>query len=636
MNPAESTPSAAAGAGGRRPLTQPPADESWFGALGLAADTQGRADAASSTLESELDDGWIDDGSLDGAALSRRARRVAGEPDSALTRIYRSYAAARAAIGVALVLGIAASALIGAAPALTLDLLCLAYALQALTLWLLPRFNAMALPGPHDSVEQRRRHWLWTIGVDLLAFTGLHVLGTDASLNFTALLVLPVLMSGVLTSRLLALATASAVALMLLLVAWHGTASGAASATLITQSGLAGMGMFAIALLSGELASRLAREEIAARGSMRLARQQARLNRLVIEEMADGVLVVDRELRVRATNPAARSLLWSKGLGPAAPFQLQSRAPWAALSQAVQQALADAYWPDEGSDVVLNFGPGDSRTLRLRVRFTRRRAQQAGAGTTEDLCVLLLEDVRTAQARLRQERLAAMGRVSAGIAHEIRNPLAAIAQANALLMEDPLAESQQRLTRMVADNVARLKRLVDDVMEVAPGPDAVQRCTDATAEVSAAAADWARTAGLAAGAQGRLRLDLPKHPLRVVFDAEHLRRVLVNLLDNANRHCSGASGAIGVRLAARDAHSVLLLVDSDGAPIEQDVERYLFEPFFSTRSRGSGLGLYICRELCERYGASIDYRLRADGQRNLFLVIMRREDSPREDAKPTA
>lgn len=621
-------------AGQRRRETQPAADESWFGVLGAAADTQGRAAAAASTLESEFEDGWIDDGSLDKRALSRQARQLANEPDSALTRIYRSYAAARAAIGVALVLGIAASALIGAAPALALDLLCLAYALQALTLWLLPRFNAMSLPGPHDSVAQRRRHWLWTIGVDLLAFTGLHVLGTDASLNFTALLVLPVLMSGVLTSRLFALATASAVALMLLLVAWHGTASAAGSATLITQSGLAGMGMFAIALLSGELASRLAREEIAARGSMRLARQQARLNRLVIEEMADGVLVVDRELRVRATNPAARSLLWSKGLGPAAPFQLQSRAPWAALSQAVQQALADAYWPDAGSEVVLNFGPGDSRTLRLRVRFTRRRAQQAGA--TEDLCVLLLEDVRTTQARLRQEKLAAMGRVSAGIAHEIRNPLAAIAQANALLMEDPLAEPQRRLTQMVADNVARLKRLVDDVMEVAPGLDRAQRCTDATAEVNAAAADWARTAGLAAGEQGRLRLDLPKQPLRVVFDPEHLRRVLVNLLDNAQRHCSGASGAIGVRLAARDAHSVLLLVDSDGAPIEQDVERYLFEPFFSTRSRGSGLGLYICRELCERYGASIDYRLRADGQRNLFLVIMRREDSPREDAKPTA
>jgi two-component system, NtrC family, sensor histidine kinase PilS len=180
----------------------------------------------------------------------------------------------------------------------------------------------------------------------------------------------------------------------------------------------------------------------------------------------------------------------------------------------------------------------------------------------------------------------------------------------------------------VADNVERLKRLVDEVMEVAPGTAPAPRVIDATAEVAAAAADWARTTGLDAGAASRLRLDLPAQPLRVLFDPEHLRRVLVNLLDNALRHCSDTPGAIGVRLAVRDEGSVLLRVDSDGPPIAQEVERHLFEPFFSTRSRGSGLGLYICRELCERYGASIEYRLRPDGRRNLFLVVMRRESAP--------
>jgi two-component system sensor histidine kinase PilS (NtrC family) len=263
----------------------------------------------------------------------------------------------------------------------------------------------------------------------------------------------------------------------------------------------------------------------------------------------------------------------------------------------------------------------------MRVRFTRRRSMQRGQAASEEFCVLLLEDVRTAQARLRQEKLAAMGRVSAGIAHEIRNPLSAIAQANALLMEDALPEPQQRLLRMVADNVDRLKRLVDEVMEVAPGAAPLPGAIDATAAVSAAAADWARTNGLEAGAGSRLRLDLPSAPLRVVFDAEHLRRVLVNLLDNAKRHASEAPDAIGVRLAARDEGSALLIVDSDGPPISQEVERYLFEPFFSTRSRGTGLGLYICRELCERYGAGIEYRLRPDGLRNLFLVTMRRESA---------
>ncbi len=588
----------------RGPPTTRPADESWFGVLGVGADTQTHADNAVLGVAPGLDAGWVADAATDRRVLSSQARRLLAnsDSDSALTRIYRTYAAARAAIGAALVAGIGATSLMGANPSFLLGLLCLAYSVQAITLWLLPRFVGLTQPQPQDSALQRRRQWLATIGVDLLAFTALHILVSEGSLNFAALLVLPVLMSGVLTSRLMSLATAAAVALMLLMVAWHATGAGAASAVLITQSGLAGMGFFAIALLSGELAGRLAREEMAARGSMELARQQAQLNRLVIEEMADGVLVVDRDLRVRATNPAARSLLSAKGPGPAAPFQLQGQVAWATLCQAVQRALAEAHWPEAGDDVVLNFGPGDTRTLRMRVRFTRRRSLQRGQGATEELCVLLLEDVRTAQARLRQEKLAAMGRVSAGIAHEIRNPLAAIAQANALLLEDPLSAPQQQLARMVADNVERLKRLVDEVMEVAPGTAPEPGAINATAEVAAVAAEWARTAGLRSGAEGPLRLDLPLQALRVMFDPEHLRRVLVNLLDNALRHSSGAAGAIGVRLAARDEHSVLLLVDSDGPPIAQEVERYLFEPFFSTRSRGSGLGLYICRELCARYG----------------------------------
>jgi two-component system, NtrC family, sensor histidine kinase PilS len=114
--------------------------------------------------------------------------------------------------------------------------------------------------------------------------------------------------------------------------------------------------------------------------------------------------------------------------------------------------------------------------------------------------------------------------------------------------------------------------------------------------------------------------------LGVVFDAEHLRRVLVNLLDNARRYASQTPGAIHLRLDSRHAAQAFLSIASDGAPIPPDVEPYLFEPFFSTRSRGTGLGLYICRELCERYGASLDYRLRAVGeaQRNEFFVEMRR------------
>ena len=602
-----------------------------------------RRDDADGAVESHFDPGWLASGDepTDSRFIDRQSRRLVQAQDTAFVRVYRTYVAARAAVGVGLVAVPSVSGLSGLRASEAVVLVSLAYAVQAITLWLLPRFGTLAVAADQVLLQarQRRRQWLATIGVDLLAFTLLHLLEVGSSFNYAALLVLPVLMAGVLTSRLLALGTAAAVALVLLLAAWRAPSSGDGPA-LMLQSGLAGMGLFMITVLAGELAARLAREELVARGSLELARQQAQLNRLVIEEMADGVLVVDRRLQVRAANPAARALLVDQGLGPLAPFMLDRTPAWAELLKAAQRALDEGEWPDAGRDVLMAFGEGHSRTLRLRVRFMRNRAldrtpdrspdRAADANdadrNAEPAAVLLLEDLRTLQARIRQEKLAAMGRVSAGIAHEIRNPLAAISQANALLMEDNLPPQQQRLASMVADNVERLKRLVDDVMEVAPGAEPALRTIDASAAVGSTASEWARTMQLPMGANSRLRADIRSEPLGVSFDPEHLRRVLVNLLDNAHRHASAAPGSIFLRLASRDESWVVLSVLSDGAPIAPEVERRLFEPFFSTRSRGSGLGLYICRELCERYGASIEYRPRpaAERLRNEFLVSMRR------------
>jgi two-component system, NtrC family, sensor histidine kinase PilS len=608
----------------RRQTPRRATDESLFGALGVSADSQGAP-------ESFFDPGWVAAGDLtsDSRFLTREARRIVAAQDNALARIYRTYAAARAAIGIGLVATQVVTGWLAVRAPVWLALVCIAYAVQAVTLWLLPRFEVM--PGPHQAARQRRLQWLSTIGVDLLAFTTLHMLESGTSFNFAALLVLPVLMAGVVTQRLLALATAAGVTLMLLLVAWRSALLGGDPTALLLQSGLAGMGLFIIALLSGELAGRLAREELAARGSLELARQQAQLNRLVIEEMVDGVIVIDRRLRARAANPAARRLLVGQGLSPPAPFTLDDRPAWAALAQAVTLALGEGAWPEAGRDVTLAFDDGHTRTVRLRVRFMRGRGVDevvapGGTGGPEQFVVLLLEDVRTAMARLRQEKLAAMGRMSAGIAHEIRNPLAAISQANALMLEDDLAPTQRLLARMVGENAERLRRIVDDVLEVAPGVGTAPQAIDAVSLLAAGAAEWARTAGLAPGSDSRLRIDLPAPPLVVLFDPEHLRRVLVNLLDNAGRHAGAAPGAIFLRLAVRDDHTAVLSVLSDSAPIPPEVERHLFEPFFSTRSRGSGLGLYICRELCERYGASIEYRPRpgAERLRNEFVVTMQR------------
>ena len=622
-------------------------DESWFGAFTSESDTLFRDDASAAPQTQPAPAADPDPASTQHATsaapsaaddprfLSRTATRVVESGQTTFERTYRAFLGARAALGFALVAALAVGSLLGLKPSFAVMAISLAYGVLSIGLWLLLWYREAADPLPSASLNGAQ--WLMTIGVDLLCFTALHVLSPGSSLNYVALLVLPVLMAGVLTPRPLALATAAAASLALLAAAWATASAGAEGTLHVTQAGLAGIGFFVVTLLAGELAGRLAREELTARGSLEMARQQAQLNRLVIEEMQDGVLVVDRRGRVRAANPAARRLLAPAGISRPAPFQLRGIPAWDALVKSVERAFGEATWPEAGRDVVLMFeaGPGTAglqRTLRVRVRFTRKREPQA----IEELCVLFLEDVRNMQARSRQEKLAAMGRVSAGIAHEIRNPLAAISQANALLAEDAVDPVQRQLMRMVTENVERLKRIVDDVMEVAPGMAQDTGVIDATAQVAAVCSDWAGANGVALGEHSVLRVDLPREPVGVVFDAEHLRRVLVNLLDNAYRHASRHPGAVHLRLDSRHAAQAFLSVASDGAPITPDVEPYLFEPFFSTRSRGTGLGLYICRELCERYGATIDYRLRTEGdghRRNDFYVDMQRKALGSIDAR---
>ncbi|KAB2902024.1 MAG: HAMP domain-containing histidine kinase, partial [Burkholderiaceae bacterium] len=275
--------------------------------------------------------------------------------------------------------------------------------------------------------------------------------------------------------------------------------------------------------------------------------------------------------------------------------------------------------------------------LRVRTWLTTTRAA-ARESHTEQQCVMFLHDLRELEARLRTEKLAAMGRMSAAVAHEIRNPLAAIVQANALLSEDLRDPGQQRLTHMVQQNAERLARIAEEVLDIARVQHQISHAPAATLAldetVSQAWQDWHAQDP----AHRRARVALEAGGLQVEFDADHLRRVLINLLDNALRHMGAEPDSLQIITRIGDAGQVGLQVWSDGAPLDPSVERHLFEPFFSSHSRSSGLGLYICRELCQRHGASIGYqRLARTTERgntggNAFTVVFRRTTRPAEPA----
>ncbi|MGP1684346.1 MAG: sensor histidine kinase, partial [Giesbergeria sp.] len=229
-------------------------------------------------------------------------------------------------------------------------------------------------------------------------------------------------------------------------------------------------------------------------------------------------------------------------------------------------------------------------------------------GQEQRLCVMFLHDLRELEARLRTDKLAAMGRMSAAVAHEIRNPLAAIVQANALLDEDLYDPGQKRLTKMIGQNADRLAHIAEEILDIARVQHQIDHAAAASVPLDDAVAqawrDWQSHAPDKRG--GSLQLGAPG--LQVEFDAEHLRRVLVNLLDNALRYRSGDVESLQLQTRMEAPGQASVQVWSDGPPMDQSVERHLFEPFFSSESRSSGLGLYICRGLCERHGASIVYQ----------------------------
>lgn len=554
------------------------------------------------------------------------ASTFASTMDAPFVRLWRGFLTGRIMVALALLVLQGAGQAINQTTEPAVLAVCVAYLVAAVMLRVLGRHSP---PSPKTGPQ-----WLPSIGVDLAAIAALQLLNAGA-MNYTPLFGLPILMAAVLGTLTLALGTTAGVTLLLLGWAWWlGSGTAGDDAPRYLQSALTGTGYFIVSYLVHQLATRLAREQEVAQQSQVAARVQTQVSALVIQNLTDGVLVVDESDVVRIANPAGLQLLGGTSL-PELPFILASETPWNPLVILARRTFRQEQ--PQTADVDL-LHPGQSPTglhVRTWLTSTREAARQT---QTERLCVMFLHDLREMEARLRTEKLAAMGRMSAAVAHEIRNPLAAIVQANALLEEDLHDPAHKRLAHMVQQNADRLARIAEEVLDIARVQHQISHAPASTLPLDETVSqiwnDWQAQDPVQRRAVVMLEAGNPQ----VEFDTEHLRRVLVNLLDNALRYVGQEPDSLTVTTRTLPSGQTSLQVWSDGAPMDKSVERHLFEPFFSSESRSSGLGLYICRELCQRHGASISYQrltrttLRGEVGGNAFTVGFRRTTRPADAA----
>ncbi len=360
---------------------------------------------------------------------------------------------------------------------------------------------------------------------------------------------------------------------------------------LYTHVGLLSMGYFALAWLAHQLATRaIASEQLARQRGTDLA-NMAQVNQLVIQDMQDGVLVVDSDGKIRQRNFIAEKLLSLEPKSSAFEFPvLEDYVP----------SLAErlVIWRNNNETIFDLLKLPTSHVL-VRTRFVPIK-ENSRTGV-----VIFLEDMSRIQAQVQQLKLAALGRLTANIAHEIRNPLSAISHAAELLVEEQSSDpTQARLLQIVRDNTLRLDKIVQDILQLNRRDIVEPSILNAEDFVRGFVNDFCHVEKID---RKSFFLDTPGKN-NIVFDQGHLNQILWNLCRNAWRHCCKKKGSILLRLTdGVDANCINLDVIDDGPGVSPVQLKKLFEPFFTTEASGTGLGLYIAREMCEPNHASLDY-----------------------------
>lgn len=347
-----------------------------------------------------------------------------------------------------------------------------------------------------------------------------------------------------------------------------------------TQAGMLGATLFATAALAHTLARRVRESEaLAARRGVDLA-NMAQLAQYIIEKLQTGILVVDENSHVRLANSTARACA-----GDTSPQDDHLYA----VSPELYQQLTDWRLGRNGGAQVIELN--DARQPLLP-RFMPLGEDRRGA------TLVFLEDAEASSQQVQQLKLASLGRLTASIAHEIRNPLGAISHAGELLDEAPgLEAADRRLIRIILDQSRRVNAIIESVLQLGRRGEAAPESFQLTPWLERFAIEFGTTMGVP---RKEIALHRSGGAGAVRFDTGHLHQILWNLCQNALRYApAGRSPKLELTVGQGADGGALLDVRDHGPGIPAEVRPHIFDPFYTTDPKGTGLGLYIARELAE-------------------------------------
>jgi two-component system sensor histidine kinase PilS (NtrC family) len=356
------------------------------------------------------------------------------------------------------------------------------------------------------------------------------------------------------------------------------------------QAGLLGVLSFAVAFFVQNLSNRLQKtESIAAQRAADVANLEA-LNTRILQRMRTGILLLDPEYKLLMSNPSAVFLLGSKGTpgGKLSNWQPE-------LNQRLR------YWLQNPTLLphTLQPSPGGPSLQPSFVDLPYGQKRHT---------LVFLDDISQIAQQAQQLKLASLGRLTASIAHEIRNPLGAISHAAQLLLEsEDLVSADRRLTQIVQDQSRRMNLIIENILQLSRRRPSKPELLD----LSEWLLNYVRDFRVSAPPTHTIHLMVDEPGLHSRIDPEQLYQVLTNLVQNGLRYSQQEkSGAqLWIKLFIEPSSELPVLeVHDDGPGVAVERLNNIFEPFFTTEAKGTGLGLYISRELCESNQARLDYK----------------------------